>query len=118
MIESDGSSATLDQGKYLLIQTALDVRSALDLLKKAAFEKGLPFPDRMSITGGQASNDKRNQMKADITGIKIAVPSCSDSELLGDAAMAFAGMGIYSSIQEAAKKLFKPEKLFVPSVEE
>ena len=32
--------------------------------------------------------------------------------------MALAGMGIYRSIQEAAKKLFKPEKLFVPSVEE
>lgn len=118
LISSDGSNATLDQGKYLLIQTALDVKSALGILRKAAFEKGLPFPDRMTITGGQASNDRRNQMKADITGIKISVPECPDSELLGDAAMAFAGMGIFSSIQEASKKLFATGKLFIPSVEE
>lgn len=115
MIESDGSNATLDQGKYLLIQTALDVRAAIETLRKAAFEKGLPFPDTMTITGGQASNDKRNQMKTDITGIKIRVPLCSDSELLGDAAMAFAGMGMFSSIQEASEKLFFADKLFVPS---
>lgn len=118
MIDSDGSSAALDQGKYLLIQTALDVKSAIETLRKTAFEKGLPFPDKMTITGGQASNDKRNQMKADITGIKIQVPSCSDSELLGDAAMALAGMGVFGSIQEASKKLFSAGKLFVPAVEE
>lgn len=118
MIDSDGSSAALDQGKYLLIQTALDVKSAIETLRKAAFEKGLPFPDKMTITGGQASNNKRNQMKADITGIKIQVPSCSDSELLGDAAMALAGMGVFGSIQEASKKLFSAGKLFVPAVEE
>ena len=118
MIDSDGSSAALDQGKYLLIQTALDVKSAIETLRKAAFEKGLPFPDKMTITGGQASNDKGNQMKADITGIKIQVPSCSDSELLGDAAMALAGMGVFGSIQEASKKLFSAGKLFVPAVEE
>lgn len=118
MIDSDGSSAALDQGKYLLIQTALDVKSAIETLRKAAFEKGLPFPDKMTITGGQASNDKRNQMKADITEIKIQVPSCSDSELLGDAAMALAGMGVFGSIQEASKKLFSAGKLFVPAVEE
>ena len=118
MIDSDGSSAALDQGKYLLIQTALDVKSAIETLRKAAFEKGLPFPDKMTITGGQASNDKRNQMKADITGIKIQVPSCSDSELLGDAAMALAGMGVLGSIQEASKKLFSAGKLFIPAVEE
>ena len=118
MIDSDGSSAALDQGKYLLIQTALDVKSAIETLRKAAFEKGLPFPDKMTITGGQASNDKRNQMKADITGIKIQVPSCSDSELLGDAAMALDGMGVFGSIQEASNKLFSAGKLFVPAVEE
>lgn len=118
MIESDGSNATLDQGKYLLIQTALDVKSSLEKLRKAAFEKGIPFPDRMTITGGQASNDKRNQMKADITGIKIAVPECTDSELLGDAAMAFAGMNVFPSISEASKRLSNPGKLFIPSVEE
>lgn len=118
MIDSDGSSAALDQGKYLLIQTALDVKTAIETLRKAASEKGLPFPDKMTITGGQASNDKRNQMKADITGMKIQVPECSDSELLGDAAMALAGMGIFGSIQEASKKLFNAGKLFIPAVEE
>lgn len=118
MIDSNGSNAVLDQGKYLLIQTALDVKSAIETLQKAAYEKGLPFPDKMSITGGQASNNKRNQMKADITGIKIQVPECSDSELLGDAAMAFTGMKVFNSLQEASKKLFSASKLFIPAIEE
>ena len=101
-----------------MIQIALDVKAALETLRKAAFEKGIPFPDKMTITGGQASNDRRNQMKADITGIKIQVPACSDSELIGDAAIAFAGLGIYGSIQEASKKLTSSEKLFVPAVDD
>lgn len=118
LITSDGSNATLDQGKYLLIQTALDVKSALDTLRKAAAEKGLPFPGKMTITGGQASNSLRNQMKADITEINIAVPTCSDSELLGDAAMALAGMGLFPSIKEASKALYSEGRLFVPNVVE
>lgn len=118
LISSDGTNPTLDQGKYHLIQTALDVKTAIQTLAKAVKEKGHPFPDRMTITGAQASNRKRNQMKADITGIRICVTECPDAELMGDAVFAFTGMGIFDSIPQASQALVRISDTFVPSVEE
>ncbi len=115
LIYSDGSNASFDQGKYLMIQTALNLKDAIAILKKAANEKQIDFPTEMRVTGGQAKNDLWNQMKADITGMKIIIPSCEDAELLGDAAFAFTTMKLYSNLQAAAKSLFKEKKVFIPN---
>lgn len=114
VIMSDGSNASYDQGKYLMMQTALDIRNAVSRLRNAAREKGLPFPDSMTVTGGQCLHDGWNQMKADITGMILYVTECPDAELLGDAIFVFVKKGFYSSIEEAAEKLVKKSKKFIP----
>ncbi|MGN0728412.1 FGGY-family carbohydrate kinase [Treponema sp.] len=114
LVDSDGTDPSLDQGKYLMIQTALNLKDALNVLKSAAAEQGLAFPDEMRVSGGQAKSALWNQMKADITGMKIVIPSCSDAELSGDAAFAFFSLGIFSSLQDAAKSLFSAAEIFYP----
>ena len=111
---SDGTNASYDQGKYLMMQTALDVRNAVAKLRSAAKDNGIHFSDSMVITGGQCLHDGWNQMKADITGMVIYVTECPDAELLGDAIFVFVKMGLFSSIEEAASKLVKKSKKFVP----
>ncbi|WP_288750453.1 FGGY-family carbohydrate kinase [uncultured Treponema sp.] len=114
IIESDGTNASLDQGKYLMIQTALNLKDAIEILKDAAAKKGVPFPDEMRVAGGQAKSALWNQMKADITGMKISVPSCPDAELLGDAAFAFTALKVFSSLTCASESLFSKAETFYP----
>lgn len=115
IISSNGTDASLDQGKYLMIQIALQAADAVSILRRAANESGIPFPSEMRISGGQAKSPLWNQMKADITGMNIIVPSCPDAELAGDAAFAFTALGIFPDIASASKSLFKPAQLFVPN---
>lgn len=114
IIGSDGTNASLDQGKYLMIQTALNLKDALGILKDAAAKKGIAFPDEMRVAGGQAKSALWNQMKADITGMKISVPSCPDAELLGDAAFAFTALKVFPSLTSASESLFSKAETFYP----
>ena len=115
LINEDGTKPSLEQGKYLLIQTALQAKDALEKLRTAA--KGtLTVPaDEMTVTGGQAKNAAWLQMKADITGMKINVPECADAELTGDAVFAFTGMNLFVSIEEAVAALCRIRKTYTPS---
>ena len=114
IIGSDGTNVSLDQGKYLMIQTALNLKDALGILKDAAAKKEIPFPDEMRVAGGQAKSALWNQMKADITGMKISVPSCPDAELLGDAAFAFTALKVFPSLTSASESLFSKAETFYP----
>lgn len=114
IIGSDGTNASLDQGKYLMIQTALNLKDAIGILKDAAAKKEIPFPDEMCVAGGQAKSALWNQMKADITGMKISVPSCPDAELLGDAAFAFTALKVFPSLTSASESLFFKAETFYP----
>ena len=115
LIESDGEDALLDQGKYLLIQLALNVQAALATLRGAADNAGVPFPAEMRVSGGQAKSNAWCQMKADISGVKVVVPLCPDAELLGAAAVAFTGMGAFPSIKDASLAMWRPQKAFTPA---
>ena len=114
IIGSDGTNASLDQGKYLMIQTALNLKDALGILKDAAAKKGIAFPDEMRVAGGHAKSALWNQMKADITGMKISVPSCPDAELLGDAAFAFTALKVFPTLTSASESLFSKAETFYP----
>ncbi len=113
-INNPARDPLFDQGKYLMLQTAMQVRDSLKILLAQAAEQGQKIPSRMTVTGGQAANDEWNQMKANVTGLTILVPECSDAELLGDAVFAFTGMGLFSSIQEASHCLHSIAKSFEP----
>lgn len=93
---------------------AHSVKDGIQILKNLADEKGLPISDVITVTGGQAKNDRWLQFKADVADYKFCVTKVPDSELIGDAALALYGLGLCSSIQEAAEKIVIPEKTFFP----
>ncbi len=113
LVQSDGSNPSLDQGKYLMLQTAMEIKEGIELLLNTAEkENAIPFKtDLMTVTGGQASNYDWNKMKADVTRMRIRTLSCSDSELLGDAVFAFTGLKDFASIQEGAEEILANENL-------
>ncbi len=113
-ISSDGSQAILDQGKYLMLQIAMQVRDGMKKLFSLAQDAGNPIPTSFVLTGGQAESDGYTQMKSSVTGMEIKVLQCNDAELLGDAAFAFCGMGIYPDIQVAAEKIQRVSRVFAP----
>ena len=115
ILDSNGEEALLEQGKYLMIQTALNVKDGLFALHDALKNASLFAPcNFMTVTGGQANNDLWNQMKSDILGIEIRVPHCTDAELIGDAAFTFCGLGEFNSLRDATTALCRVEKVFSP----
>jgi xylulokinase len=51
--------------------------------------------DELRVTGGTASHDAWNQVKADVLGVNVAVPDVIEAALLGAAILAAVGSGWY-----------------------
>lgn len=95
-------SSTLNAEERLSV-----VKGALDNLKKVIIENNMTFPSEMTVTGGQTNDLEYMKKKEALLGMKLKVCKCSDSELIGDACVAWYGLGKYSSIKEAAENLCK-----------
>ncbi len=111
---NETNSPTFEQGKYLMLQTALNIRDGLQILLGTAYKQQNIMVEEMVVTGGQAANDDWNQIKANVTGLRICVPHFTDAELIGDAVFAFTGMGVFKNIQDGAKSLHRIAKKFEP----
>jgi xylulokinase len=70
--------------------------------------------DDLRITGGPAQSDFLNQLKADITGKSVVIPTVKEAELVGDAVIAMTGAGKYGSFAEAAEEIVVAEKRYYP----
>jgi len=64
--------------------------------------------------GGAARSDVWLQMKADLLGVPVERPACSDAASLGAAAIAAAGTGHFTGIEEASEAWYRPERVFEP----
>lgn len=71
---------------------------------------------KIRTTGGQTLSPLWNQIKADIVGQEIELPYVNESELLGTAIFAIAGIH-NKNIVEISKKLVKIKKIFYPDYE-
>lgn len=103
------------EGFHEMLKISNDVRSGLTKLREIAKSSNQKIDDVMTVTGGQAKNDKWLSKKAENSGISLQVSQCRDSELLGDACVAFFALEHFSSIKEAAKNLVRIEKVFESS---
>lgn len=68
----------------------------------------------LRVTGSPARNPVWNQIKADITGLPLAVPLFPYAELLGDLCLALSALGRYSGPAEAAEELVSIKKVHEP----
>ncbi len=60
--------------------------------------------DEMSISGGQARSLSLVQLRADVLGVPLKVPEITDAELIGNACLAWSGLGRYASPAQAASE--------------
>lgn len=94
----------------------VEVARGIECLKKAAGEAGVEFPDAMAVTGGQTNDELLLREKSERLGMKILRPAGGHSEghfvhseLLGDACAAWYGLGLYSSLPDAADHIVRQE---------
>ena len=67
--------------------------------------------------GGAANSTLWTQIKADITGKSIKVPSSDTATTLGAALLAGVGVGVYRDYEEAVEKTVKITKEYEPNME-
>lgn len=70
-----------------------------------------------SIVGGEAKSELWNQMKADVTGLKIWVPEVADAAALGSAILAGIGSEAYRDAKEGVKQAVRFKKAYNPNTE-
>ena len=95
------------EGYKLMLEIALKVKNAYDTIKKIATENDIKLENRICCTGGQAKNQSWLKLKSEIVEVPFFVGKCADAELMGNAAVACYGLGLYPSIKEAAEDLNK-----------
>ncbi len=72
----------------------------------------------LRVSGGQGRSSIWNQMKADITGKAVEVPSIIDTELTGNSCAGFTSAGFFNTLQESAESLVKITKIHIPDKNE
>jgi len=85
----------------------------LDMLKALELGAGRKA-DQITAIGGAVRNEFWMQNKADVSGVPVVVPEIDEATALGAAMLAGTGVGVYSSLDEAAKQVFKPGMIFEP----
>lgn len=87
-------------------------KKAVSVLKRIAEANNIDFPEKITVTGGQAANEKLMQDKAKTLGVKLVACQCPHAELLGDACAGWYGIGKYKSLQESANAIVKEDKVY------
>ena len=82
------------------------VADGIDILRKAALDNKIEFPSQMAVTGGQTNDVLLLKEKSERLNMKIFHPF-SHCELLGDACVAFKGLGVYKDLPEAAAHIVR-----------
>ena len=94
-------------GYELMINIALEVKNAYKILKSESEKNNIKLNEKICCTGGQAKNQSWLKLKSEIVEVPFYVQKCADSELVGNAAVALFGLGLYPSIAKAAEDLTK-----------
>jgi autoinducer 2 (AI-2) kinase len=73
--------------------------------------------EEIVFAGGASKGALWSQILADVTGCKVKIPKVTEATALGAAMAAGVGVGIYSSIDNAASSLVEWEKEYLPNME-
>ena len=89
---------------------AMSLKHNLDVAKEAGAEV-----DVLRAMGGSANSLLWTQIKSDITGKPIVVPSSDTATTLGAAMLAGVGVGMYLDFEEAVKMTVENKRYHVPN---
>lgn len=99
--------------RSILENTAYVTRGHVELINGFTDKK----PDSIIFASGASKSPLWSQILADVLNVKIKVPKVKEATALGAAILAGYGAGIYDDIKNAAKKLVKIEKEYIPNPE-
>jgi xylulokinase len=71
----------------------------------------------MRVCGGPARSTFWNQVKADVTGFRVAVPGVLETAVLGSAILAAVGVGIHGSLPAAIASMTRIDSRLEPRLE-
>lgn len=91
---------------------AFSLRHNLEIAKEAGAQAGV-----LRAVGGSANSLLWTQIKSDITGKPIVVPSSDTATTLGAAILAGVGVGIYTGFEEAVKRTVRVKRRHEPDAE-
>ena len=109
------SGFTLGHGKGHFVRAILEgVAFNLRQILAALNEAGLQFSE-VRTSGGGARSPLWNQIKADVCGLPIVTLVNEETALLGDAILAGAACGVFSSVSEACAQMVAIKERIQPS---
>jgi xylulokinase len=93
--------------RALLEGSAYALRDILEAMRNAGLEAR-----RLTIVGGGAKGALWRQIKADVTGLRVRVPTSVETTATGAAILAAVGSGIHSNVAEAVDAFvaYQPEE--------
>jgi xylulokinase len=95
--------------KAILEGLTFELRYNLDVLKSGGVQI-----DELRAIGGGARSNLWLQLKADITGIPVAVPRITEAASWGAAALAGTGAGVFSSAAQAIESTLQFDRVIQP----
>ena len=101
-------------GFQLMEELAVEVKAAYEKLSATAALTGTKIDSTICTTGGQAKNPAWLQYKSRVVQAAFSITACADAELVGNAVLAYWGLGKFSSIQEGAQALVHLSHVFEP----
>lgn len=99
--------------RAILENTAMLVKGHMELVNEFA---GI-MPKEIIFAGGASKSPLWSQILADVLGLPVKVPVVKEATALGAAILAGYGVGLYSSIEEGAKRTVKWDTVFEPNME-
>jgi autoinducer 2 (AI-2) kinase len=73
--------------------------------------------EKIVFAGGASKGKLWSQIVADVTGCEIKIPKVTEATALGAAMAAGVGVGIYDTLEDAAKELVSWERAYLPNFE-
>ena len=85
--------------RALLEGSAYAVRDITDQMRNMGLQ-----PEQIRVVGGGAQSRLWRQIKADVTGLPVALPQTTETTALGAGMLALVGAGLSASLEEAASQ--------------
>ena len=99
--------------RAIMENTAMIAKGHMDLVYEATGNR----PSEVVFAGGASKGDIWCQIVSDVLGLPVKVPVVKEATALGAAILAGYGVGVYSDISEASRRLVKWDKVFTPNME-
>lgn len=96
---------------------ALAVLEGVCFALRAIYDRLPQLPEKVIVSGGASFNEMWNQMKADVMNVPFVRLETTEAGCMGAAILAITALCPEKSMEELARGLFRPTKIYQPDLE-